>query len=89
MTTTRSTGRPDHGGGIGAWISVIVLMALLAATAVFAVILAGERPPRAFWGVVAFGMATVLAFAVVQGAGRPHREDALLLGAVVALLFAH
>jgi drug/metabolite transporter (DMT)-like permease len=61
----------------------VVIALLPAATAVCAVLLAGERPPRAFWGAVVFGMITVLAFAAIQGAGRPHREDALLLGAVV------
>jgi drug/metabolite transporter (DMT)-like permease len=62
----------------------VVIALLPAATAVFAVIMAGERPPRAFWGAVAFGMVTVLGFAVIQGAGHPHKEDVLLLGAVLA-----
>ncbi|MDQ2683962.1 MAG: DMT family transporter [Chloroflexota bacterium] len=62
----------------------VVIALLPAATAVFGVLLARERPPRAFWGAVVVGMIAVLAFAVIQGAGRPQWEDALLLGAVVA-----
>lgn len=53
-----------------------------AATAVMAVLRADERPPRVFWIGVTAGVATVLVFAVVQGAGRPHAADALLLAAV-------
>ncbi|HQY31303.1 MAG TPA: DMT family transporter [Thermomicrobiales bacterium] len=62
----------------------VVVALLPAATAACAVLWAGERAPWPFWAAVVFGMLTVLVFAVVQGAGRPHREDALLLGAVVA-----
>lgn len=62
----------------------VVVGLLPAATAVCAVLMAGEHPPRAFWGAVAFGVVTVLIFAMVQGAGTPQWEDALLLGAVAA-----
>jgi drug/metabolite transporter (DMT)-like permease len=62
----------------------VVVGLLPAATAVCAVLMAGEHPPRAFWGAVAFGVVTVLIFAIVQGAGRPQWGDLLLLGAVAA-----
>jgi drug/metabolite transporter (DMT)-like permease len=62
----------------------VVVGLLPAATAVCAVLMAGEHPPRTFWAAVAFGVVTVLIFAMVQGAGRPQWEDALLLGAVIA-----
>jgi drug/metabolite transporter (DMT)-like permease len=52
------------------------------ATAVMAVLRAGERPSWAFWGASALGLAAVLAFAAVQGAGRPHLADGLVLVAV-------
>ena len=58
---------------------------LPAATAVMAVVRAGERPPPAFWLAVAVGVVAVLLFAAAEGAGRPQPADALLL---VAVLFA-
>ncbi|MDQ2682430.1 MAG: DMT family transporter [Chloroflexota bacterium] len=64
--------------------SAVVIALLPATTAAFAVLLARERPPRAFWGAVFIGMLGVLAFAAIQGAGTPHWEDLLLLGAVAA-----
>jgi len=67
----------------------IVIALLPAATAAFGVLLARERPPRAFWGAVLVGMVAVLIFAIVQGAGKPQWEDALLLGAVVAASFGY
>jgi drug/metabolite transporter (DMT)-like permease len=67
----------------------VVIALLPAATAAFGVLLARERPPRAFWGAVLIGMIAVLLFAVVQGAGKPQWEDALLLGAVVAAAFGY
>jgi drug/metabolite transporter (DMT)-like permease len=67
----------------------VVIALLPAATAAFAVILARERPPRAFWGAVLVGMVAVLIFAIIQGAGKPQWEDALLLGAVVAAAFGY
>jgi len=60
----------------------VVTGLLPAATAVMAVLRADERPPRAFWGGVAVGVAAVLVFAAVQGAGRPQAGDLLLLAAV-------
>lgn len=67
----------------------VVIALLPAATAVFAVILAREHPPVAFWGAVVIGMLAVLTFAIIQGAGTPQWEDALLLGAVVAAAFGY
>jgi drug/metabolite transporter (DMT)-like permease len=67
----------------------VVIALLPAATAAFGVLLARERPPRAFWGAVLVGMIAVLIFAIVQGAGKPQWEDALLLGAVVAAAFGY
>lgn len=62
-----------------------VFIALLpAATAVFAVLLAREHPPREFWGAVVIGTFAVVGFAAIQGAGKPRWDDLLLLGAVVA-----
>lgn len=67
----------------------VVIALLPAATAAFAVLLARENPPRSFWGAVFVGMVAVLAFAIVQGAGKPHWEDLLLLGAVIAAAFGY
>jgi drug/metabolite transporter (DMT)-like permease len=67
----------------------VVIALLPAATAAFGVLLARERPPRAFWGAVVIGMIAVLIFAIIQGAGKPQWEDALLLGAVVAAAFGY
>ncbi|MBA3279230.1 MAG: DMT family transporter [Geodermatophilaceae bacterium] len=60
-----------------------VLTGLLpAATAVVAVLRAGERPPRMFWGACALGVVTVVVFAAVQGGGQLRVEDLWLLAAV-------
>ncbi|MGN6790898.1 MAG: DMT family transporter [Streptosporangiaceae bacterium] len=53
-----------------------------AATAGVAVWRAGERPRRAYWAALAFGLAVVIAFAVVQGGGSLTVADLLLLVAV-------
>jgi drug/metabolite transporter (DMT)-like permease len=54
-----------------------------AATAVMAVLRAGERPSRAFWAASAAGTAAVLVFAFVSGAGALQVTDLELLLAVV------
>jgi drug/metabolite transporter (DMT)-like permease len=54
-----------------------------AATAVMAVLRAGERPSPAFWAASAAGTAAVLAFAFVSGAGSLRVTDLELLVAVV------
>lgn len=60
-----------------------VLTGLLpAATAAVAVLGGGERPGRSFWLACGVGMAAVLVFAVVQGAGRVRPADLWLLAAV-------
>ena len=61
----------------------VVIGLLPAATAVMAVIRAGERPPFPFWLACAVGVVAVLVFAVSQGAGQIQPADGLLLAAVV------
>ncbi len=56
---------------------------LPAATAIMAVVRAGERPSGLFWLASAAGLAAVLAFAAAQGAGHPQPADVLILIAVV------
>jgi drug/metabolite transporter (DMT)-like permease len=53
-----------------------------AATAVMAVIRAGERPSLGFWLASLLGLVAVLIFAAVQGAGAPMPADGLILIAV-------
>ena len=55
---------------------------LPAATAVLAVVLARERPALAFWAICLSGLAAVLAFAAIQGAGLPQGSDLFALAAV-------
>jgi len=63
--------------------AAVIVGLLPAATAVMAVLRAGERPSRAFWGACAFGLVAVLLFAASQGAGLlPDREHLLVLLAV-------
>ena len=49
--------------------AAVIVGLLPAATAVMAVLRAGERPSGAFWGACAFGLLAVLLFAVSRGAG--------------------
>lgn len=61
----------------------VIVGLLPAATAVMAVLRAGERPSRAFWGACAFGLFAVLLFAVSQGTGLvPERGHLLALIAI-------
>lgn len=62
---------------------VVVVGLLPASTAVMAVLRANEHPSPAFWLACGAGVVAVLIFAIVQGAGRPHPADALLLAAVL------
>lgn len=62
--------------------SAVLVGLLPAATAVLAVVRGGERPRWPFWAACGFGMATVLTFAVVQGAGQLRVADLWLLAAV-------
>jgi drug/metabolite transporter (DMT)-like permease len=61
----------------------VVVGLLPAATAVAAVLRAGERPTRAFWLASGAGLVAVLAFAVSRGGGELTGADAELLLAVV------
>ena len=63
--------------------AAVIVGLLPAATAVMAVLRAGEMPSRAFWGACAFGLFAVLLFAASQGAGLvPERGHLLVLFAV-------
>lgn len=63
--------------------SAVIVGMLPAATAVLSVLRGGERPTLGFWLASLFGLIAVLAFAAVQGAGRPQPADALVLIAVL------
>jgi drug/metabolite transporter (DMT)-like permease len=60
----------------------VVIAILPAATAVAAVVRAGERPSRAFWAASLAGLGAVLAFVVAQGLSGPQAGDLFLLAAV-------
>jgi drug/metabolite transporter (DMT)-like permease len=62
---------------------IVVIGVLPAATAVAAVLRAGERPSPRFWTASAAGLAAVVAFAATQGAGGLHVADLELLAGVV------
>ncbi len=63
--------------------AAIVVGLLPAATAVVAVLRAGERPGRAFWAASAAATATIVAYALSLGGGRLAGADVLLLAALV------
>ena len=60
-----------------------------AATAVVAVVRAGERPPRAFWIACLIGVAAVLVFALHQGGGRVSLADGWLVAAMLSVGIAY
>ena len=60
----------------------VIVGVLPAATAVAAVLFAGERPSRAFWAASGAGLLAVLVFAGAQGAGLPSGAHGLVLIAV-------
>jgi drug/metabolite transporter (DMT)-like permease len=62
--------------------SAVIVGLLPAATAVAAVLRAGERPSRAFWLASLAGLVAVLAFAASQGAGLLSTADIFILIAV-------
>jgi drug/metabolite transporter (DMT)-like permease len=64
----------------------VVVAVLPAATAVFAVLRAGERPSRLFWLAAVASLASVLVFVAVSGGlhGGVHPADLLLLAAAMA-----
>jgi drug/metabolite transporter (DMT)-like permease len=55
-----------------------------AATAGMAVLRAGERPRPAYWVALLAGLAVVVGFALIQGAGRLRAADLILLAAMAA-----
>ena len=61
----------------------VIVGLLPAATAVMAVVRAGERPSGGFWAASIAGLVAVVAFAASQGAGLPTTADLLVLAAVV------
>jgi len=62
--------------------AAVVSGLLPAATAGMAVLRAGEHPRREYWIALGAGLAAVLVFAAISGAGRPRPGDLLVLGAV-------
>ena len=62
--------------------SAVIVGLLPAATAVAAVLRAGERPSRAFWLASFAGLVAVLAFAATRGAGLLSTGDVFILIAV-------
>jgi drug/metabolite transporter (DMT)-like permease len=62
--------------------SAVIVGLLPAATAVAAVLRAGEHPSRGFWLASFAGLLAVLAFAASQGAGLLSTDDLLILVAV-------
>jgi drug/metabolite transporter (DMT)-like permease len=60
----------------------VVVGMLPAATAVAAVLRAGERPTRAFWLASGAGLVAVVAFALTRGGGGLGAADLELLGAI-------
>src|SRR6185436_16156309 len=61
----------------------VVVGVLPLATAVAAVLRAGERPTRAFWLASGAGLAAVLVFAFSQGGGELGAPDFELLAAIL------
>ncbi len=75
--------------GVGAAHGAVLIGLLPAATAVVAVLRAGERPRLGFWLTAGAGAVSVLVFAAVQGAGAPRPADLLLLAAVASAAVAY
>ena len=67
---------------VGAAHAAVMAGLMPAATAIAAVVRGGERPSRGFWLAAGAGLAAVLVFAAVRGAGRPTWADLLLLAAI-------
>ena len=62
--------------------AAVIVGLLPAATAIVAVLRAGERPSWPFWAASGAGTATVVAYALSRGAGGLHSADLLLLVAL-------
>jgi drug/metabolite transporter (DMT)-like permease len=71
----------DHGSSTSH--AAVVIGLLPVATAVFAVLRAGERPSRLFWTASLAGAACIVAFTLWNGPGRFSAADALLFGALL------
>ncbi|MEZ5116358.1 MAG: DMT family transporter [Candidatus Nanopelagicales bacterium] len=71
--------------------AAVVIAGLPIATAVFAVLRAGERVSRSFWWASTTGTAAVIVFALTRGGatGAGLVPDLLLLGAVAAAAFGY
>ncbi|MEU5878410.1 DMT family transporter [Spirillospora sp. NPDC047279] len=70
-------------GGASSAHSAVIIGLLPAATAVMAVLRAGERPSPAFWLASGAGAAWITGFALVRGAGHFTTADLLLFAALV------
>lgn len=70
-------------GEVSASHAAVVGALLPVATAIFAVLRAGERPNLIFWVASVTGAAAVTVFAIHQGVGRLKLADGLLLAALV------
>jgi drug/metabolite transporter (DMT)-like permease len=75
--------------GASASHSAVVIGLLPAATAVFAVLRAGERPSPAFWAASATGALCVTGFALTRASGHVSPADLLLFGALLAAAFGY
>ncbi|GAA2210083.1 DMT family transporter [Nonomuraea monospora] len=64
--------------------SAVIVGLLPAATAICAVLRAGERPRPLFWAACTAGAAAITAFTLIQHQGTPSWPDLLLLGALVS-----
>ena len=71
------------GHGSSASHAAVVIGLLPVATAVFAVVRAGERPSWAFWAASLAGAACIMAFTLRNGPGRFSAADILLFGALL------
>jgi drug/metabolite transporter (DMT)-like permease len=71
------------GHGSSASHAAVVIGLLPVATAVFAVVRAGERPSRVFWAASVAGAACIVAFTLRNGPGRFSAADVFLFGALV------
>jgi drug/metabolite transporter (DMT)-like permease len=67
----------------------VVVGFLPAATAVFATVRGGERPSTLFWLGSGLGLAAIVAFAEVQGAGSFQNADVLLFLAVASAAYGY
>ncbi len=81
MATALKTVPSAHGGVV---LGVLPLM-----TAVFATILAGERPPKLFWICAVIGAALVIAFSLRDSAKHIETGDLWLLAAALSASFGY